>query len=343
MPLISVIIPCYNVEEYIDRCMDTIVNQTIGIENLEVLLVNDASTDGTLDKLKQWEERYPEQIIVITYEENLRQGGARNLGLQYASADYVGFVDADDWIELDMYKELYRYATERQYDMVKGKFIRERFPGELPVVEKDRKDFFCTFAKIDGYCCQEIEHTGNNGEWGSICTGIYRKSRIIENHVWFPEKIAYEDNYWSAVLNLYIENIYIVDKVLYHYFVNTNSTVTTRNAEHHFDRLAIEIGVLDEYEQRGCFELFHEKLEWNFIKKFYLNTWFIIFTRFDSIPDIFNFMQETILERFPNYKKNPNLGKCTLREQQLLRLLEVPGGLSIEVLQRVKNAYLKSF
>lgn len=343
MPLISVIVPCYNVEKYVDRCVETIVNQTIGVENLEIILVNDASTDGTLDRLKQWEESYSDQIMVITYEENLRQGGARNIGLQYASADYVGFVDSDDWIEPTMYEELYRHVTEGQYDMVKGKFIRERFPGEFPIVEKDRKDVYCTFKKIVGYCCHEIEHTGNNGEYGGIWSGIYRKSKIVENQVWFPEKVAYEDNYWSAVLDLYMENIYIVDKVLYHYFVNTSSTVTTRNAKHHFDRLAIEIGILDEYEQRGCFEIFRETLEWNFIKKFYLNTWFIIFTRFDDIPDVFNFMQETILERFPNYKENPNLSKCTLRERELLRLLDVPEGLSVEVLQRVKNVYMKSF
>ncbi len=343
MSLISVIVPCYNVEKYVDRCVESIVNQTIGVENLEILLINDASTDGTLDKLKQWEERYPEQILVITYEENLRQGGARNVGLQYASADYVGFVDSDDWIELTMYEELYQHVMEGQYDMVKGKFIRERFPGELPIVETNREDVYYIFDKIGGYCCHEIEHIGNNGEYGGIWLGIYRKSRIVDNQVWFPEKIAYEDNYWSAVLELYMENIYIVDKVLYHYFINTSSTVTTRNATHHFDRLAIEIGILDEYEQRGCFDLFHERLEWNFIKRFYLNTLFIIFTRFDNIPDIFNFMKETILERFPNYKENPNLSKCTAREQELLRLLDVPEKLSVETLQKVKKAYLQSF
>lgn len=343
MPLISVIVPCYNVEKYIDRCLESIVGQTIGVENLEIILVNDASTDNTLDKLKQWEEKFPEQILVITYDENLRQGGARNIGLRYASAEYIGFVDADDWIEKEMYEELYSHTIDGQFDVVKGKFIRERFVGQKSIIESNRKDVSYSFSSIEGFSCYEIEETGNNGEWGSICTGLYRKACILENEIWFPEKIAYEDNYWSVVLQLYIRNIYIVDKVLYHYFVNTSSTVTTRNAQYHFDRLAIEIGILDEYEQRGCFDLFRERLEWNFVKKFYLNTWYIIFTRFDDVPDIFGFMKETILDRFPNYKENPNLEKCTSREKELLRLLEVPGELSVEVLQKVKEAYLKSF
>lgn len=72
MALISVIIPCYNVEEYIDRCMESLANQTIKIENLEIILVNDASTDGTLDKLYEWEQRFPENIVVVTYEKNIR-------------------------------------------------------------------------------------------------------------------------------------------------------------------------------------------------------------------------------------------------------------------------------
>ena len=106
-PLISIIVPCYNVEQYIDRCLDSIVKQTIGFNNLQVIVVNDASTDGTLEKLIQWEKQYPQNILIITYDVNIKQGGARNRGLQYADAEYIGFVDADDWIEPEMYEELY--------------------------------------------------------------------------------------------------------------------------------------------------------------------------------------------------------------------------------------------
>ena len=94
-PAVSVIIPCYNVESYIDRCLASITVQTIGMENLELICVDDASADGTWNRLLLWEQLYPEQVILIRQEVNRRQGAARNLGLQYASADWVSFVDAE--------------------------------------------------------------------------------------------------------------------------------------------------------------------------------------------------------------------------------------------------------
>lgn len=125
---ISIIIPRYNVEQCIDRCLKSVTSQTIGLDLLEIILINDASTDNTLDKLYQWEHRFPQNIMVITYEENLRQGGARNIGLTYASGQYIGFADADDWIDKNMYKFLYEKICTLKVDAVRCKFVREAYP-----------------------------------------------------------------------------------------------------------------------------------------------------------------------------------------------------------------------
>ena len=107
MKKISVIIPCYNAQAYIPRCLHSIFSQTIGMETLEIILVNDASTDHTLDILLQFENKFPDSVIVVNLEQNIRQGGARNVGLSYASGEYVAFLDADDWIHPDFYSTLY--------------------------------------------------------------------------------------------------------------------------------------------------------------------------------------------------------------------------------------------
>ncbi len=340
-PLISVIIPCYNMENYIDRCVGSIVSQTIGIDNLELILVNDASTDHTLDKLKEWEARYPESLAVVTYEENLRQGGALNVGLQYAHGEYIGFAGADDWIEPDMYETLYGYAKNGGYDAVMSKFIRDDGTGTVVIDETLRSDHEYHFGKRGKFYDYNIPDVGNVGESGSNATNIYKKSIITDNEVYYPIKTVYEDNYWGSVIRLYIGSVYVVDRILYHYFINMNSTVTSRNAIHQLDRIPVELGILEEYRRRGAFELFYHDLEWDFISRFYLNTIYIIFTRFDYIPDVINDMRQAVWDNFPNYRDNPNISTCSARQRMLLGLLERREKLSQDELIMVKYRYLE--
>ena len=116
-PKISIILPCYNVEKYIKRCAKSLIEQSIGIENLELIFVNDASADLTLSMLAEIEQEYPNASLVINMPENRKQGAARNIGLQYANADYIGFVDYYDWIEPNMYEKLYLKMNEYNCDL----------------------------------------------------------------------------------------------------------------------------------------------------------------------------------------------------------------------------------
>lgn len=125
MRKISVIIPCYNVASYVDRCITSIVVQTIGIDNLEIICIDDASTDHTWEHLQKWEQKFPENILLIRQEVNRRQGAARNVGLQYASADWVAFVDADDWLEPDYFEQLYAPVTQFECDVVSCDWRRD--------------------------------------------------------------------------------------------------------------------------------------------------------------------------------------------------------------------------
>lgn len=115
---ISVVIPCYNVEKYIDECVESLVNQTFGIERMELIFVNDASTDSTLEKLAAWEQKYPDSIIVVTLVENSKQGTARNIGMEYASGTYLGFVDSDDYVELDMFQRMHELHEKEDVDCI---------------------------------------------------------------------------------------------------------------------------------------------------------------------------------------------------------------------------------
>ena len=102
MKKISVIIPCFNATKYLPKCFMSLVQQTIGIDQIELIFVDDASTDedATWNMLQEFERAYPESIKILKLEENMRQGGARNVALQYATGEYIAFVDADDFVAL---------------------------------------------------------------------------------------------------------------------------------------------------------------------------------------------------------------------------------------------------
>lgn len=337
---ISVIIPCYNVELYIDECLNSIVNQTIGIHNLEIILVNDASTDSTLDKLLQWEQKFPDNIMVITYDENIRQGGARNVGLQYATSDYVGFIDSDDWVELDMYEKLYIIANSNDCDVVKGKFERNN-------EWKEPTENYCTnnniikyhFTKKDKWYDYKVDNTGVNGEFGSACTGIYKREIIINNNVLFPEKTAYEDNFWGSILHLYTKDLYIVDSIIYHYRNNTDSTVHDYSRLN--DRLDMELSLIDEYKRLGAFGLFYDRLRSGFIERYYLNTLFMAFTKFidKRLPFSLTEMKNNIIKYFPDYKKCDKYINCSDSDKVLFLLLDIPRELTEDEIIAIKKLY----
>lgn len=238
-----------------------------------------------------------------------------------------------------MYEKLYTHAKEEAYDMVQGKFIREHYVGEYPVDNSRRRDIAYHFEKKHSFYAWDVADVGDTGEFGSLCCTLLKKSLIAEHSLHFPEHVAYEDNYWAAILHLYVKNLYVLDEIIYHYFMNMDSTVTAQNALHQLDRLAVEVMVVEQYKNRGAFDIFRDEIERDFIQRFYLNTLFIIFTRFQELPDIFDYMKEKVFKYFPDYKNNPYSSCYTALEKQLLSLLDIPG-LSTEDLYRIREAYI---
>jgi len=339
-PIISVIVPCYNVEKYIDRCMESIVGQTIGIENLQVIIVDNASTDSTLEMMRKWEKRFPNNIVLVTYNENICPGGARNIGMCYADAEYIGFVDSDDWVDLDIYEIFYDRIKEKKWEVVKCKFIHENY-DQLEYNDNNGNVICYEFEKKNGFYDGGIPDAGKNGTLCYAWGGVYLSDIIFKNNIWFVDKLQYEDNYWLSVIKLYTKDMCIIDKCMYHYWCAESSVSSKRNAEHHLDTLYVEILILEEYKKRGAFEAFYLRLEHEFMQRFYFDFLRRVFMLFDYMPDVINFMKETIYDYFPNFMNELNLSYYTEMEQKLFKLLLVKGEISIEMMNAVKEAYLK--
>lgn len=318
--LISVIIPCYNVEKYIDRCFGSLLNQTLGFDKFEIIMIDDCSTDGTWNKLTAIEAEYSESVMVIHCDENGRQGRARNIGLQYASAPYVGYVDSDDWVEPDMYEKI----AAHKCDIAMCQNWRDTALSEQTFAPKltgkaDR------ILKID-----TVEKRRTFIACGSIaygpCDKLFTRDFLLQNQIFFPEHLAYEDHFFSTLLYFYAAKVYIMEERLYHYYVNPASTVLSLDAPHHFDILTVDKMMWAECESRGFLAEYRKELEYQFLTLCYLAAIKMMSLRLTHVPyDFFLELKEETLKRVPDYHSNPYImDYVTELNQMLLKLLDLP-------------------
>lgn len=320
MALVSVIIPCYNAEEYIRKCLDSVVNQTIGIDNIEIICINDASQDNTFNILCEYETLYSDSFIVINNDINTKPGYARNLAIQYSTSDFITFVDSDDYVETNMLEKLYNNINNNNYDFVMCRYYRVFNNKKYKMVEslgepleyiinskEDRKDLI-------------TKELFNPGSWGIL----YRKEFIISNNIFFAENIVYEDLVWLGLLPLYSSHFLIIPDELY-YYVNydSSSIITKKNSSHHFDRLTSMQIYLSECKKRGLYDTFKNEIQWHFLEIFYINTLTLFSIRFDDAPaEILSGLRNVIIKELPDYKNNPYVKNSTDITGTILSLLD---------------------
>lgn len=323
MRKISVIIPCYNVSAYIDRCLISITVQTIGVENLEIICIDDSSTDDTWIHLQKWKHVFPENIILVQLEENKRQGAARNVGLQYASAEWISFVDADDWLEFDFFERLYEPVTRLRCDVVSCNFVRDAsdLKSDFDADKKNR-------GKEEYIIADTIEQKKKvlaDKPLGMVAhTKIIRKRLLTDNNILFPENVVYEDHYWIPLLHIYAERIYLIEEQLYHYFWNPDSTVLSKNQDHHLDGLTVQIMKWADYKERGLLRKYREELEYDFLWDAVDFVQVILLWR-DELPfSFFRLQSELIRKQVPEPEKNCYFGLFSKVERVLLEALYGP-------------------
>ncbi len=310
---VSVIIPCYNAEQYIDKCIDSIIGQTIGLESLEIILVDDASTDSTLEHLLRYESMYPEYIIVIPCKENRRQGTARNLGLSYASGDFIAWVDSDDWVEPDMYSRMYEKALEYDCEVVACKALRD--DGTKKAARHPENNFFVEI-KPDQVSDNIVKRYWGTGE---TVTRLCRRDFLLNNKIYYAEGVCYEDALWQSLVYVYARRIYVMDEEFYHYFKNPESTVLKMNQDRHLEMLDVGIMIWKEYETRGLLWKYQYALELDFIELFYFTGLKMLAQRFDNPPyEAFLHMLETMRELVPDWEKNPYIAENIIPFFQIL-------------------------
>lgn len=238
MPLISVIVPVYNAENYIGRCMDSLFGQSY--QNVEIVLVDDGSTDASGSICDEYAENY-DRVIAI-HRKNGGVGAARNTGMSAASGEYIHFCDADDWIEPETYSEIIPRLLSENADIALFGWYAD-IPGKDPVSKADHAldgvgsqfDIFHSILIICG------NYGGMKGYGNFACNKIYRKESLLDhNHnlILFDENVKVaEDGIWLVNAGQNWKKGVFVKKPYYHYFQNNKSIM---NTPENFSRTRLE-------------------------------------------------------------------------------------------------------
>lgn len=329
---ISVIIPCYNAADYIGDCLESLVSQTIGIENMEIIIINDASTDNSEDIILQYEQKYPESIMYVPLPINGGQAHARNIGMRSATAPYLTFVDADDWVENNIYEKMLNKAREYDCDFVQCGIV-EHIEGLSPHYEKrNAEDGFYDLSTPD----KKKEFFEKSFLKGFIGNSLLRTEWLQKTGLEFRHFGKYEDNYFGGIIKYMMSSCYILEDYLYNYRIINNSNSHSRNDEGHFERLNVELEKLKFLYERGINTEYYEAVREDFLNAFFVNTLHIIFCQFDYIPlEIIKTMQETVKEVYPDYLEYVKQSE-RFANQVILVAFDYP----LEIWERYKKAYL---
>lgn len=214
LPLISVIVPVYNVQDYVGKCLDSICGQSY--RNLEIIVIDDGSTDDSPTICDSFAEK--DARIKVLHCKNGGLSVARNRGLDIAEGELIGFVDSDDWIEADMYESLYRVLSQYKADISICSFFRDEDQQSIPQYNSGKIHIWKSFDAIH----EVIEDKRiNNYMWALLC------ERNIFEHIRFPEGQIFEDMATSYLIYTKARGIVYIEKPLYHYIIRQGSIVNS--------------------------------------------------------------------------------------------------------------------
>ena len=214
MAKVSVIIPVYNAEKYLNQCISSVANQTM--QDIEIIAINDGSTDNSLNVLDELSQRYKGKLKVYT-KENGGAGSARNIGIENANGEFIKFVDADDYIKADILEKMYTIAKKYNVSLVRGNY--QTILGPIKMEDK------CSWSDING--SQIVDLRQNRDYLVTETPGIGNKliSRDLIGDLRFPEKTKWEDLAIMPVVIASSEKLFHIDEPVYNYRVNMNTTI----------------------------------------------------------------------------------------------------------------------
>jgi len=291
MMKVSIIVPVYNVEKYLEKCLDSIVNQTL--KDIEIIVVNDGTKDNSQEIIDKYVKKYPKKVKGYI-KENGGLSSARNYGLKYANGEYIAFVDSDDYVELDMFEKMYNKAISSNFDIV---------ACDLFYVYDDKKVEAFSNINNDIFTKEEIKRSMIN-IYPAAWNKIYKKD-LFKHKIYFKDRVWFEDVEFLYRLISKVNSIGVVHEKFYNYVQRADAITKTFDDRlfHYIDNWN---GILEYYKKNKIYDEYKLELEYCYVR--YLYATFIKsasnFADKKLYEEAVNKAIEFVKGNFPNYRKN---------------------------------------
>ena len=283
---VSVIVPIYNVENYIKKCLESLVNQTLN--ELQIILVNDGSKDKSGNIAKEYADKFPEKIIYLE-KKNGGLSDARNFGIPYAKGEYIAFLDSDDYIDLNAYETMYNKAIEEDSDLVECNFIWEydnKIKKDVRIEYSNKKEMLAFIRVV---------------AWNKLI----KRKLIVDKNILFPKGLRYEDVEFTYKLLPFVNKVSFVNDFFVHYMQRKDSIANVQNEKTSqiFDILN---NVLNFYKENNLYDEYKQELEYNYARYLLCSS----LKRMSKIPDknvrkkLIKESWELLNKTFPEWRKN---------------------------------------
>lgn len=301
MPKVSIIVPVYNVEKYLIKCLESLVNQTL--DDIEIIVVNDGSTDNSKEILKDYQKRFPEKIKYLE-KENGGLSDARNFGVPYATGEYIAFLDSDDYVELELYEKMYRKAKEENRDMVECDFIWE-YPQknviDTGIIYNNKKDML-VYARVVA--------------WNKLI----KRSLLEEHKIEFPKGLRYEDVEFFYKMLPYLNKVSFIKEPLIHY-IQRDSSISKVQNERTKEIFTVLNNVINYYKEKDLYEEYKEELEYTYARLLLCSSLFRMVKIKDGKvrKELLSKTWNLLNEKFPDWKKNKILRQNKMMKNLYMR------------------------
>lgn len=295
---VSVIVPVYNVEKYLSRCLDSLVNQTL--EDLQIIVVNDGTKDDSQIIVDDYVKRFPNKVFSYI-KENGGLSDARNYGLNYVDAEYIGFVDSDDYVDITMYEKMYNQARLFQNDLVLCDICYFWEYSEETQILKGLRDIENVDVKKRAFLSPLFA-------WNKL----YHRDLFLKSNLRYPISLWYEDIPVTTPIFAIANSIGYIDEVLIHYQQRTTSIMGTSDNVKNYDIFKVLDMMLTYFEENDLIDIYRNEIEYIYIEQLIIYGGFR-FLRTKQYSELLNHSLDTMNLKFKNWRKNIYLSKLNVK------------------------------